>query len=232
MIFVLRAAKPQSLVDNAATWEQEYLVARQEEVLNPSVANTKKRKKNEQKYKQRDVKTALSAMFYDKCAFCERKKDYPEIEHFYPKTTFPEKCFEWENLILSCKQCNGPSNKGTKFPLADDGQPLFIHPCEGDPSEHLAFVFELDDAHPDGFIAKVKAKTQPGEATRHELQMNRLNLLKERTTYLLPYFLRLAELAKDGDEKSLDLLRKACQPQSVFAAFARSLWSDVVGRTN
>ncbi len=232
MIYVQRSAKPQSLVDNAATWEQEYLHARQEEELRPSIDNKKLRIKIEHKYRQNDVKNALSAMFYDKCAFCERKKDYPEIEHFYPKTTFPEKCFEWDNLILACKQCNGPKIKGTQFPLADDGQPLFIHPCEVDPSDHLAFVFELDEAHPDGFIAKVKAKKQSGEVTLRDLQMNRLNLLKERTTYLLPYFLKLAELAKDGDEKSLDLLNRACQPQSVFAAFARALWNDVVGGTN
>jgi uncharacterized protein (TIGR02646 family) len=222
MIFVKRTDMPASLANNAQLWVKEYLVARVVEDENPSEVNKKARKRAEKKYAQDDVRKALSeGMFNGKCAFCERKKDYPEIEHFYPKSTYPEKCFEWENLILSCKQCNMSPNKGIKFPLSSDGQPLFINPCEDDPADHISFVFERDDAHPDGFIATAKGKTERGRVTIEEIGLNRPNLLKERTEYLLPYFLKLGELAQQGDKDSLQLLQKASQSSVSFSAFAR-----------
>lgn len=229
MIQVERTATPQSLVEHATVWTREYLDARAIEDAAPTSDNTKQRKQREAKYAQDDVKKALKAMFHRKCAFCERKRDYPHIEHFYPKTGFPRQCFEWENLLLACEVCNGPEYKGTKFPLDAGGSPLFINPCVEDPNDHLEFVFEPDSVHPDGFIAIVRGKTKKGETTMKILGLNRPNLIEERNELLFPYYIKLAEEAGNGDAISRRLLQKACNSKSVFAAFARSLWRQFVG---
>lgn len=229
MIKVNRTAKPQSLLNHASSWTQDYLDALDAELANPTTENKKRRKTAEGKYAQVDVKNALKSMFHRKCAFCERKRDYPHIEHFYPKTTYPEKCIEWENLLYACETCNGPAYKGTKFPLTAAGDPLFVNPCDDDPDEHIEFIFEPDDAHPDGFITLVREKTEKGKTTIKELGLNRLNLIEERNEFLTPYYLKLAEMAGNGDEKSKRLLQKAGESASTFAAFARSLYRQYVG---
>lgn len=229
MIQVERTAKPQSLIDHAAKWTQDYLDARAAENGEPTAENKKRRKIAEGKYAQQDVKKALGGMFHRKCAFCERKRDYPHIEHFSPKTDFPAKCFEWENLLLACEVCNGAEFKGTKFPVDALGNPLFINPCAENPDDHLEFDFEEDENHPDGFIAVVRGKTAKGETTSKTLGLNRPNLIEERNETLFPYYLKLAEEAGNGDAKSKRLLEKACNSKSVFAAFARTLRRQFVG---
>lgn len=224
MIHVERTTKPQSLVDHAVIWKQQYIDARMAEDSNPTAENKKWRKQVETKYAQNDVKKALRRMFHRKCAFCEQKRDHPHIEHFYPKANFPERCFDWENLLLSCEVCNGAAYKGLKFPLDTDGNPLFINPCFENPEDHLEFVFEEDAMHPDGFIAVVRGKTEKGKTTINILGLNRPNLMADRNDLLFPYYIKLAEEAKNGDVKSIKLLRRACESKSVFAAFARSLW--------
>ena len=39
------------------------------------------------------------------CNYCENNEAI-DIEHIYPKSFFPKKCFVWENYILACKKCN------------------------------------------------------------------------------------------------------------------------------
>jgi uncharacterized protein (TIGR02646 family) len=48
------------------------------------------------------------------CSFCD---GYPlkvtskeTIEHYFPKKTFPEKTYQWENLYYSCDQCQIDAN--------------------------------------------------------------------------------------------------------------------------
>jgi len=54
-----------------------------------------------------------------KCAYCERVPNkgggYLEIEHFYPKgkKEYRHMVFKFENLLLSCTQCN--KAKGQRF---------------------------------------------------------------------------------------------------------------------
>ncbi|CAA9269608.1 MAG: hypothetical protein AVDCRST_MAG56-2975 [uncultured Cytophagales bacterium] len=47
------------------------------------------------------------------CNYCEHN-EATDIEHVYPKKSFPEKAFRWENYILSCGKCN-TDYKSDKF---------------------------------------------------------------------------------------------------------------------
>lgn len=230
MIAVVRKTTPQSLINNAATWTADYLAARAAFADDPkSVALKKTKTTAEGKYAQPDVKQALKDMFHNKCGFCECLREYPQIEHFNPKDSYPELCFNWENLISACEVCNGAAFKGTKFPLAADGTPLFINLCTDDPNEHLDFVCEQDAAAEHGFIAILKHKTDKGKTTKDVLGLNRINLVKERSQYIAPYYVMLAIMARDGNPKAKDLLDKACQSHNIFAAFMRRLRATIVG---
>jgi uncharacterized protein (TIGR02646 family) len=71
----------------------------------------------------------------ERCMYCLDSHG-TDIEHFWPKTPYPEKMFVWLNLLLCCTKCG--RLKGDRFPLAED-QPLLIDPTAEDPWLHLDF---------------------------------------------------------------------------------------------
>lgn len=118
MIKVNRLEKPSILVQNATIWTENYLIAKSNYEQDKTSDNKKILENTVIKYNHETVKAALKLMFYDKCAFCESNITQVyvgDIEHFKPKSKFPELCFEWENLLFACSICNGKSNKGDNF---------------------------------------------------------------------------------------------------------------------
>lgn len=57
------------------------------------------------------LKSALLNLSFNKCAYCEcdltEESRYMEVEHFEDKNTYKEKVLNWNNLLPSCKRCNG-----------------------------------------------------------------------------------------------------------------------------
>lgn len=94
------------------------------------------RSKNNQAF--REIKATLAEMApgRERYMYCEDSQG-TDIEHFHPKTTYPEKAFEWENYLLACSHCNS-NEKRDQFPLDDDDRPLLIDPTREDPLDHLA----------------------------------------------------------------------------------------------
>ncbi|MEW5818376.1 MAG: retron system putative HNH endonuclease, partial [Spirochaetota bacterium] len=168
MIKILRSEEPDVLKNNARKWRDELIEAKTE----------KEKKRAEKRYNHRQVKNSLEAMFHSKCAYCESKithVDYGEIEHFRPKSLFPEETFNWNNLFLSCGICNGAQHKGDKFPGADQGGPL-VNPCDDEPVEHLKFVFDQQTG-----LASVYGVTDRGSLTEEIFGLNRVELRKYRS---------------------------------------------------
>ena len=74
------------------------------------------------------IRRDLSRDFSGICAYCETKCDELEtaansvnvetIDHFRPRSRFPDQSLEWLNLVYSCKRCNRV--KGNKWPASDD----------------------------------------------------------------------------------------------------------------
>ncbi len=69
-----------------------------------------------QRYKERDVKTSLKAIYHNKCAFCEQRVEEWQVEHFRPKSIYYWLAYSWDNLLYCCSTCN--RNKSNTFPIA------------------------------------------------------------------------------------------------------------------
>jgi uncharacterized protein (TIGR02646 family) len=86
-------------------------------------------------WKRKYITEALLKMSLDKCCFCETKlgeeSKYMEVEHFHPKSIYPNEVVEWENLLPICKRCNGKKSDH------DTKQEEIIHPVKNNPKEHL-----------------------------------------------------------------------------------------------
>ncbi len=60
-------------------------------------------------YKHNEIKTPLFESSLNKCAFCEclpTEGGNIEVEHLKPKSIYPDKTFDWDNLLPSCRKCN------------------------------------------------------------------------------------------------------------------------------
>lgn len=70
-----------------------------------------------------------------RCMYCSDSRA-TDVDHYYPKSQYPDKVFSWMNFIWTCAGCN--RKKGTHFQL-DRGEPLLLDPTAGDPWNHLFF---------------------------------------------------------------------------------------------
>ena len=84
-----------------------------------------------------DVCNALGRMFYNKCCYCE-KVIAKDIEHFYPKTLYPDRMFCWDNMLRACKDCNFEKlDADPEDPLDSNGERSLLDPTVDRPEDYL-----------------------------------------------------------------------------------------------
>jgi uncharacterized protein (TIGR02646 family) len=148
MIQLNRPDKPISLRDNGAGWTSILLKkCAKLSTIDPKDKDYAFAKKEvdtaEKHYDQPDIREALHLLTTGniasgKCVYCETfitAKNISDIEHFEPKSLYPEHCYEWNNLLLSCAGCNRPPGKGThdtrNFPI--------VNPTTDDPAAYFTY---------------------------------------------------------------------------------------------
>ncbi|MCX7045568.1 MAG: hypothetical protein NTX50_08815 [Candidatus Sumerlaeota bacterium] len=157
------------------------------------------------------VLTALKNMINarERCMYCLDSHG-TDIEHFWPKSQYPERMFIWLNLLLSCAECQ--RIKGSQFPTASGNNPLLIDPTAEQPWDYLDFdpitgnlVARFDPVQ-DGYCSK-------GIATVETLQLDKREALAAgyKKTYR-----RLANLINEYLESALACSQKFVQ--SLFEA--------------
>lgn len=83
------------------------------------------------------IKKGLLALSNNKCCYCEthikEESKYLEVEHFHHKDIYKDEVLEWDNLLPSCKKCNGTKNDH------DTKKEPIIDPSKIDPKKHLKY---------------------------------------------------------------------------------------------
>jgi uncharacterized protein (TIGR02646 family) len=113
---------PKRLVDAKVEWESIAKTGNKEAIKEATYKGLVTVKK-ERKY---TVRETLKEIYHNKCAYCEIIEHTPDVEHYRPKKSVKEDkihpgyywlCYEWTNLIPSCRDCNTNRGKGTQFPI-------------------------------------------------------------------------------------------------------------------
>lgn len=65
-----------------------------------------------------------------RCVYCEDSVG-DEVEHIHPKDLFPGLCFNWNNYVYACGNCNGPKNNKFAIFRQDNGSFLYLNPPRG-----------------------------------------------------------------------------------------------------
>lgn len=122
-------------------------------------------------YSFKKFKEELFQEFDGKCCYCGVKAYSPkmvDIEHFKPKSLYPDLANDYENLLITCRECN--IYKGPYFPLNDNGEPLLLNPRKDNFSEHIKIC-------ENGYL---EGLTERGKATIDTLKLNREGLVEQR----------------------------------------------------
>ena len=150
-----------------------------------------------------EIRSKLKKMAWgrERCMYCEDNQG-THIDHFYPKSQYPCRAFEWENFLLACESCNS-NYKRNQFPLDPNGTPLLIDPTREEPREHLLL------SPTTGIL---KAKSPKGKASIEVFGLYRATLEEGRGNdwILLELSLRdYAENRDNGNEDRAEKIRKA-----------------------
>lgn len=124
----------------------------------------------------RAYKEDLRRDFSSRCGYCDALDEFfggmrgYQIDHFAPKSLFPEWLLEYRNLVYSCPFCNrAKSNKwvGEDKSVPNDGSSGFVDPCDPDLDNHLE-----RDGH-----GRICAKTELG---RYMIENLNLSLIRHQ----------------------------------------------------
>ncbi|WP_309889808.1 HNH endonuclease domain-containing protein [Archangium sp.] len=136
-----------------------------------------------------------------RCMYCEDSAA-TDIEHFWPKSRYPDKAFTWANYLLACSCCNS-NHKREQFPLDATGTPLLLDPTAEEPREHL---------HLSGATGKYVPLTLKGEKSievfglgRDILEKGRKNAWRALQALLVHY----RDACQRGDEKEAQAIKHA-----------------------
>lgn len=175
------------------------------------------------------IKDPLLGSSENKCAYCEcyliHESNYMEVEHFEDKYNNPDKVVEWDNLLPSCKKCNGA--KGTHDVTSNP----IVNPYVDDPREHLVLR-----------LFRIRGKSKTGIETVQVLQLNHSTRLVTCRFNIGEKIEELIETAKDrlySFQENRTALRRnkllgivegmleECQPTSAYSAVtATNLLTD------
>ncbi|WP_189635861.1 AAA family ATPase [Pseudomonas chlororaphis] len=175
--------------------------------LRRSAAERRQRRDNlnEDLFFDRALRSALSYVFHNKCAFCETQlNDNGHVLHMRPLRRVEESAyqhpdyylwlaFEWRNLFYACDFCI--KCKGDKFPIENEPadflatftdvlkheRSLLIDPTAEDPGKHLFFSTEGD----------VYPLTPKGAETIDVFMLNRKELTADRSHEIYQMFFLL-----------------------------------------
>lgn len=137
MIKIQKPPAPQILVDNKVTWTKNLLEAITTYGEYSKIPEPEKSRLLSH-YKHQEIQDVLFESSHYKCAFCECKpgeSGHIEVEHFEPKSLYPELAFEWDNLLPSCRRCNEVKSD------TDTRTNPIINPAIEDPEQLLTYSF-------------------------------------------------------------------------------------------
>lgn len=123
--------------------------------------------------KYRFYKEELRLDFKERCGYCDDSDEFfggiegYHIDHFAPKSKFPQLETEYSNLVYSCRFCNGAKSSnwvGDDSSISHNGSEGFIDPCDE------AYEYHLDrDA-----AGRILGRSKLGRYMVKELQLNLL----------------------------------------------------------
>lgn len=216
MRHIIRFATPDILVQKHDEWQAAFLEA---------YNNGKGKRPDHSKYAHQQIVETLNAMSFNKCFYCEGtlKGTTSEVDHFIEVADDPSLAFDWENLYLSCTNCNNKLPHHT-IPVTDA-----LDPCRDSDDviqQNITFRDEIICAVPNSpkglkTIQKYKLDTEQLDYKRSKW----LNVINREAISIQQKMIEEHRTNATPEEKSKLLL--FMQPDQPY-----SLMSEIYIKTN
>lgn len=163
-----------------------------------------------------DFREELSLRFSDKCGYCEMRcnaaegpSKAPTVDHFRPRSKFPELTYVWSNWVFACFRCN--DTKANLWP--DSG---YIDPCAVPLDERPEVYLDVDDRTGEvvvksGLSEEGKRKAQ---STIDDIGLNLLDLRYSRIGWIRQFQATLEVLPISERQAFIDF---SIGPEQEFA---------------
>jgi uncharacterized protein (TIGR02646 family) len=188
MIKIDKKSEPNILVTNKTTWLSALMLyVNSGQKIPDSVKN---------KYNHDDIKATLKDETHGKCMYCESPISVvsPEhIEHYRPKSIYPNLTFEWTNLGLACPWCN--IKKDNNF----DENCTIINPYIDNPDDHFISL---------GTMICHKPGDNRSQLTELLLELNRPELMESRKNRIDAIRPLIDQYMKETNPTLRDILKK------------------------
>ncbi len=128
--------------------------------------------------KWRGFQAELSRWFFGLCGYCEADGS-AEVDHFRPKSTFPERVYVWGNWVLACHDCN--NKKGGDWPPGG-----YVDPCAKSRSAQPESYFDFDTETAE-IVARpglTPARRRRASSMIKDLDLNAFERLRTRKKHL------------------------------------------------
>lgn len=156
-------------------------------------------------WRHADIVAGLRRDAKSKCMYCESFMEdvsYGAVEHIAPKSRFPERALDWDNLGYCCQRCN--TSKGAYW--SDEIDLRILDPYKDDLKQH--FVFS-------GPALFARGGDSRGVVTLHKLKMKalvplilgRMNQIEKLEMIVVSW---MKELRPGHKELLAELIEEAC----------------------
>jgi len=155
----------------------------------------------------------LSTVFFGLCAYCEEIYK-GEVEHFRPKSRFPEQVYIWSNWVFACHDCN--HKKGDKWPASG-----YVDPCAGAKSARPERFFDFDTLSGEILVKEGLRQKQHRIAMQPiaDLDLNAFHHLRKRLAWLA--LLAQAVAVQPGSPDYENLLREVTARSTQMSSITR-----------
>ena len=156
-----------------------------------------KRTQNPRKFKKyQTYKKFLQIEFERVCVYCRQPDTSAPnlnfgVDHYRPKSKFPDLSCVYENLYYCCGTCN--TYKSNYWPLIESSSRYIVNPCDFNMSEHLVF---------DKSSGVVNHKTDSGKFMVEALGLNTPDVVGYRLNTLMIVGRFRSELATAQAQRS------------------------------
>ena len=150
--------------------------------------------------KWRDFHKNVSDVFASLCGYCEETCK-GDVDHFRPKSRFPERVYAWDNWVLACHTCN--HKKSALWPRGG-----YVDPCAKSKPARPESFFEFDTKTGE-ILPKsglTDARRRRADRMINDLKLNAYYHLKKRAYRLRSASEALATRSDTNDTKLIQFL--------------------------
>lgn len=178
-------------------------------------------------WRREDIIALLLASSHSKCAYCESSLEPfqgMEVDHFDPKGSRPELALDWNNLVPSCRRCNGrkATHNVVLYPI--------INPYDVEPRDHLALNgTRLVGRTALGEMTLAKLPLQAFAVARYLLIIDMQKLIHDLRDDLVEVTPPLRPRKASRFQDSAEAILRSGTPQKAYSAVvARALLDDEI----